>query len=263
MVIGYYGPNGSCKTLCMTREFTGYQTVFCNYHYQAQPYQKVCYDVECSDLFEKLRCYCAHRKVVNGRYVPERICLGIDEAGLNFPARSWKSLSKSEAGLFAQHRKWGIDLLYTAQHFRMVDSILRNNTFLSGYPSHFFSVGWCKYYDGFERSKDAFQYLVTFWLPAYFKMYNTLELVESTKFYFAATEGYDIDDIHFTYGGAVAKLRAASSGSETGAATTPALREESNAETDDGDGDHMSDPPGMASSDDAERNTGGGVAPGQ
>lgn len=230
MVIGYFGFNGCGKTICLTRELTGYQTVFANFHYAAQPGQKVLYDVTCTDLFEGLRYYCAHReKLPNGKYKPERICLAIDEAGLNFPARSWKSLSKQEAGLFAQHRKWGIDLLYTAQHFRMIDSILRNNTAMSGYPSHFFSVGWCKYYEGFERSKDMFQYLVTFWLPAYYKCYNTMELVEATKFYFEDTD--EVRDLKFEYGGVVARHAGTPNGSEDVAAVTaPALDAEKTVE---------------------------------
>lgn len=178
MIIGYLGFNGAGKTLAMSKSLLGYDTVFCNYGFKGSPGQKVCERMDCSQLFDLLRQYTDLVGV--GR---ERIALAIDEAGLNFPARSWKNITKREAYLFAQHRKLGIDLVFTAQNFKMIDSILRNNTAMSSYPRHFFSLFWESWYEGVEKSRDMFLYRSLWWGSKYYHLYNTLEVVESTKFY--------------------------------------------------------------------------------
>lgn len=188
MVIGWFGFNGSGKTLGMTRALTEYDTVFCNYGYRGVAGQKVCQRVDCDVLFEVLRQY--GEVVGPGR---EKVCLAIDEAGLNFPARSWRNISKQEAYLFAQHRKMGIDLLYTAQNARMVDSILRNNTAMGVYPRHFYGYFWETYYEGVEKSKDMFLYRAMWFGGRYYRLYSTLEVVESTKFYMSG-ESVVVDD---------------------------------------------------------------------
>lgn len=178
MIIAYLGFNGAGKTLGMTKGLLGYDTVFCNYGYVGSAGQKVCERVDCSQLFDLLRQYTDLVGV--GK---ERIALAIDEAGLNFPARSWKNISKREAYLFSQHRKLGIDFLYTAQNYKMVDSILRNNTAMCSYPRHFFSLFWESWYEGVEKVRDMFLYRSIWWGSRYYHLYNTLEVVESTKFY--------------------------------------------------------------------------------
>jgi hypothetical protein len=178
MIIGYFGFNGSGKTLALSKALTGYDTVFANYGYQAQKGQKVCELPDCEALFDILKQYTELVGVGS-----EKVALAIDEAGLNFPARSWKNISKREAYLFAQHRKLGIDLLYTAQNVKMVDSILRNNTALSSYPRHFFTLFYEAWYEGCEKARDGFMYR-TLWNGArYYGLYDTLEVVASTKFY--------------------------------------------------------------------------------
>lgn len=172
------GFNGSGKTLAMTKNLLGYDTVFCNYGYRGSPGQKVCQMIDTSSLFDILRQYMDLVGVKR-----EKVALAIDEAGLNFPARSWKNISKREAFLFAQHRKLGIDLLYTAQNAKMVDSILRNNTAMSSYPRHFFGLFWESFYEGAERDRDMFMYRALWLGSKYYKYYDTLEVVESTKFY--------------------------------------------------------------------------------
>lgn len=178
MVIGWFGFNGSGKTLGMTKALLGYDTVFCNYGYKGPAGQKVCQRVDCESLFDLLRQYTDLVGV--GR---EKVVLAIDEAGLNFPARSWKNITKREAFLFAQHRKLGIDLLYTAQNCRMVDSILRNNTAMCSYPRHFFGLFWESWYEGVEKARDMFLYRSLWWGRRYWQYYDTLEVVDSTKFY--------------------------------------------------------------------------------
>jgi hypothetical protein len=174
----------------MTKALTGYDTVFCNYGYVGSRGQKVCQRVDCSTLFDLLRQYNDLMRVLNEEVakagkvpVHERIALSIDEAGLNFPARSWKSISKREAYLFAQHRKLGIDLIYTAQRPQMVDSILRNNTAMSSWPRHFFGLFYEAWYEGCEKEREMFMYR-TMWMGGrYYRLYDTMEIVESTKFY--------------------------------------------------------------------------------
>lgn len=184
MVIGWFGFNGSGKTLAMTKALLGYDTVFANYHFMGVVGQKVCCRVNTEELFDLLRQY--RSLIGSGR---EKVALAIDEAGLNFPARSWRSISKREAYLFAQHRKMDIDLLYTAQNARMVDSILRNNTAMGVYPRHFFSLFWESFYEGVEKRRDMFLYRSVWLGNRYWSHYDTREIVESTKFYFDESEG--------------------------------------------------------------------------
>ena len=188
MIIGYFGFNGSGKTLAMSKALTGYDTVFTNYGYEPQRGQKVCELADCEALFDVLKQYTELVGVGS-----EKVCLAIDEAGLNFPARSWKNISKREAYLFAQHRKLGIDLLYTAQNVKMVDSILRNNTALSSYPRHFFTIFYEAWYEGCDKSRDGFMYRSIWNGARYYGLYDTLEVVASTKFY-EAGETVTIND---------------------------------------------------------------------
>jgi hypothetical protein len=178
VIIAYFGFNGSGKTLAMTKALLGYDTVFANYSFAGARGQKVCQRVDCTALFDILRQY---TEIVGVGH--EKVALAIDEAGLNFPARSWKSISKREAFLFAQHRKLGIDLLYTAQNYRMVDSILRNNTAICAYPRHFFGMFWESWYEGCERDREMFLYRSIWSGRRYYRYYDTMEIVESTKFY--------------------------------------------------------------------------------
>lgn len=189
MITAYLGFNGSGKTLSMCKEMTGYDTVFTNFNYIGRGFQKVCRRTDTDELIDLLLGYTGLIGVGT-----EKIVLGVDEAGLNFPARAWKGLSKKQAYLFAQHRKSGIDFLYTAQNAKMVDSMLRNNTAMSSYPRHFFGLFYETFYEGVEKTKDMFLYR-NMWLGGrYYHLYNTLEVVESTKFYLGTLEVGKIDD---------------------------------------------------------------------
>lgn len=196
MIIGYLGFNGAGKTLAMTKALLGYDTVFANYGFRGAPGQKVCQRVDCSTLFDVLRQYTDLVGVGT-----EKVALAIDEAGLNFPARAWKAITKREAYLFSQHRKMGIDLVYTAQNAKMIDSILRNNTAMSSYPRHFFGLFWESWYEGCERERDMFMYRSMWNGKRYYHYYDTLEVVASTKFYQEAEETPNIGDWHEVFSG--------------------------------------------------------------
>jgi len=77
----------------------------------------------------------------------------------------------------------GIDLVFTAQNYRMVDSILRNNMAMSSYPRHFFGLFYEAWYEGCERDRDMFMYRTMWFGGKYYKLYDTMEIVASTKFY--------------------------------------------------------------------------------
>ena len=52
----------------------------------------------------------------------------IDEAGLIFNNRAWKTLDPTYLIKFAQSRKHGLDIFYTTQHFQNVEKRLRDIT---------------------------------------------------------------------------------------------------------------------------------------
>jgi hypothetical protein len=185
MIVGFFGFNGMGKTLSMVREMIHYDAIFCNFNYLARPKQKVFIGYDTDDLFKLMREYLDNVGGVS--YIKKhhlKICLAIDEAGLNFPARSWKALTKVEAYLFAQHRKLGIDFLYTAQNPIMIDKILRYNTAQGAWLTRFFFIIIESWYQGFDHKKDNFMFRVFYNARSYYKYYDTLEIVESTKIYF-------------------------------------------------------------------------------
>ena len=192
MIYAYFGLNGCGKTLTMVRDLSGYDIVFTNFLFKGYKKQLVIEDFDTVRLFYKMQKVIEKitvRKIVKDRI---RICLAIDEAGLTFPARSFKSLSKEEAFLFAQHRKMGgMDFRYTAQNAIMIDRILRYNTAVSIYPNHFFTFFWVVSYLGFQKKKENFQYR-SFYIRrgAFANLYSTMEIVDSTKYMFADSAVY-------------------------------------------------------------------------
>jgi hypothetical protein len=192
MIYGYFGLNGCGKTLTMVRDLHGYDIVFCNFYFKGYKGQLVVSDFDTVRLFYKMQAVIQKLTPMNIVSKRIKICLAIDEAGLTFPARSFKSLSKEEAFLFAQHRKMGgMDFRYTAQNFIMVDRILRYNTAMSIYPNHFFNFFWSSSYEGFARKKEAFQYRSFYFRRSSFaNLYNTMEIVETTKIYFSDSSSY-------------------------------------------------------------------------
>lgn len=52
----------------------------------------------------------------------------IDEAGAYFNARKWKEISDEDLVKFQQHRKDGLNIIYSTQNFDFVDKMLRQLT---------------------------------------------------------------------------------------------------------------------------------------
>lgn len=189
MIIGFFGFNGQGKSLGMVRELLHYDVVFANFAYIGKKGQEVYTGSDTKELFDSLRLWLDKKGGIS--YIKKyhiRIVLAIDEAGLNFPARSWKNLSTTEAYLFAQHRKLGIDFLYTAQNSIMVDRILRYNTAIGIWMIKFFCIFFERFYQGTERKKENYMYPEFFLGFPYYKHYDTYEIVESTKFYIEGKE---------------------------------------------------------------------------
>lgn len=187
MIYGLFGVNGSGKTMTLVHELTKYDIVFTNFNYSGIDTQLVVFDPNTQTLFYKMMALVKHFTVP---YIVKnhiKLALGIDEAGITFPARQFKAMSSEEAYLFSQHRKLGgLDFWYTSQNIYMVDRILRLNTAVSGYPFHFFGLFFCKWYMGLKKNKESFMYTTMFVLNKKLaKLYNTYEEVGSSKFYFS------------------------------------------------------------------------------
>jgi hypothetical protein len=186
MIYGYFGVNGRGKTLTMVKDLKYYDLVFVNFTFRGYPHQLVVQDFDDVRLFYKLKAILDKYGSINLIKKGIKICLAIDEAGLVFPARAFKNLSKEEMFLFSQHRKMGgMDFRYTAQNSIMVDKVLRYNTAYSIYPDHFFNIFWTLSYEGYDKKKENFSgigfYLRTKKLVS---LYSTMEVVESTKYLF-------------------------------------------------------------------------------
>lgn len=52
----------------------------------------------------------------------------VDEAGAYFNARNWQNISEEDLVKFMQHRKDGLNIIYSAQNFDHVDKMLRQLT---------------------------------------------------------------------------------------------------------------------------------------
>jgi hypothetical protein len=192
LIYAYYGLNGCGKTLTLVHDLHGYDIIFSNFNFKGYKGQLVVNDFDTVRLFYKMQAII--EKLTIKRILTEhiKICLAIDEAGLTFPARSFKSLSKEEAFLFAQHRKMGgMDFRYTAQNAIMVDRILRFNTAIAIFPNHFWVFFWVVSYMGFAKKKDAFLYRTFYFRRNSFaSLYSTMEIVESTKYLFTDSSAY-------------------------------------------------------------------------
>jgi hypothetical protein len=197
MIYGYFGVNGRGKTLTLVKDLKYYDLVFVNFGFKGYAGQLVVQDYDDVRLFYKLKAILDKFGSVNLIRKGVKICLAIDEAGLVFPARAFKNLSKEEMFLFSQHRKLGgMDFRYTAQNPIMVDKVLRYNTAYSIYPDHFFNIFWTMSYEGYEKKKENFSglgfYIRTKKLV---DLYSTMEVVESTKYLFDNENKYkEIED---------------------------------------------------------------------
>lgn len=193
MIIVFAGFNGSGKTISLCREMVTYDKVFCNFSYKGKNGQEVHVCGEVDELFRELLRFIRRMGGVKAiRKAKLKVAFCVDEAGVDFSSRSFKAITRNTAYLFAQHRKLGIDFLMTAQNVQMLDRMLRLNVAITAYCSHFFGFGLQRWFSGITEKKDARLYTVVYWLPAFYKYYDTYEIVESTQF---LMEGAEMDEL--------------------------------------------------------------------
>lgn len=189
MIAAIVGLAGSGKTMMLTRQCATYDVIVCNYrlHEQYFPNQtKIYYVKDVEDFFslgymDLATGYAAHHK---------RVILAIDEAGLFFPAQAFKKMPSSFMYLFAQHRKLGVDLWYTAQSMRQVNTLLKVNTMISYEVGHLWRLFYFTVWDrDWVRRKGALQWRGLYWArPIDEKRYNTREMLDGADWYIKSTE---------------------------------------------------------------------------
>lgn len=109
MILGFGGLPGAGKTYSMierARKWRGKRPIFSN--------MNLTWAEEFSNLSEL-------------RLVTNALVL-IDEAGIWFNSRKWNKLDEETMAWFAQHRKHGCDMMWTAQRVMGVDSSIRGLT---------------------------------------------------------------------------------------------------------------------------------------
>jgi hypothetical protein len=184
MIMAFSGFNGSGKTISLVRELLTYKVVFCNFNYKGRPDQKIFRGIDTDELFRMLREYI--ESIGGIKYIKENhitIALAIDEGGLLYSSSFWKKMTRIEAYLFAQHRKLGIDFYYSTQNMGMINRTLRYNTACICFCWHFFFFGVQKWFVGFQKKKENKLYESYYFLPAYYKYYDTNEIIEATRFF--------------------------------------------------------------------------------
>lgn len=75
-----------------------------------------------------------------GRIAPKLII--IDEANLTCPSRYWNKLDPRVLYYWSQSRKLGLEIIWTAQHERRVDTALREITYRIWHSHHFGKLHW-------------------------------------------------------------------------------------------------------------------------
>ena len=189
MIAAIVGLAGSGKTMTLTRQASTHDVIIANYrlHEQYFPKQTLIYYVKDVEDFFTL----GYMDLATGYAAKnKRVILAIDEAGLFFPSTAFKKMPSSFMYLFAQHRKLGVDLWYTAQSMRQVNTLLKVNTMLTYDMGHLWSFFYFSVWDrDYIRRKGALQ-----WRGFYFarptdkKRYNTLEMLDGAAWYLASTE---------------------------------------------------------------------------
>jgi hypothetical protein len=189
MIVLISGLAGSGKTALLTRQCVTYDMIIANYRLHEQLFPdktKIYYVKDVEDFFslgymELATAYAAQHK---------RVILAIDEAGLFFPAQAFKKMPSSFMYLFAQHRKLGVDLWYTAQSVRQVNTLLRVNTMLSYEVGHLWRLMYFSVWDrDYIKRKGCLQWRGFYWLRAVdMHRYNTLEMLDGAAWYIKSTE---------------------------------------------------------------------------
>jgi len=191
MIAAIVGLAGSGKTMTLTRQASTYDVIMCNYRLHEQYFPKATkiYYVKDVEDFFRLN-YMDLAIAIAAQKRNNRVILAIDEAGLFFPSTAFKKMPSSFMYLFAQHRKLGVDMWYTAQSMRQVNALLKVNTMISYDMGHlwsffYFSV-WNKDY---IQRKGALQWRGCYWArPTDKKRYNTLEMLDGADWYIRSTE---------------------------------------------------------------------------
>lgn len=130
MIYGYVGLMGQGKTYGATREalkaLKKGAKVLANYHIEGCEYAHTW-----DDVLEATIAFGEETKaaVEEGKPRP-RLMVVIDEANLWCPSRFWQKLDPRLLYFWAQSRKLGLDIVYTAQHEARVDTALREITYM-------------------------------------------------------------------------------------------------------------------------------------
>lgn len=189
MIAAVVGLAGSGKTMTLTRQCSTYDMIIANYRLHEQYFPKktlIYYVKDVEDFFSLGYMDLASATAAKNK----RVILAIDEAGLFFPSTAFKKMPSSFTYLFAQHRKLGVDLWYTAQSMRQVNTMLKVNTMLTYTMGHLLSLFYFSVWDrDYVNRKGALQ-----WRGFYFaraidkKRYNTLEMLDGADWYIRSTE---------------------------------------------------------------------------
>jgi len=189
MIAAVVGLAGSGKTMMLTRQCATYDVIICNYRLHEQYFPKktlIYYVKDVEDFFtlgymDLATGYAAQKK---------RVILAIDEAGLFFPSTAFKKMPSSFMYLFAQHRKLGVDLWYTAQSMRQVNTLLKVNTMMSYDVGHLWRLFYFSVWDrDWVRRKGALQWRGMYWARSIDeRRYNTLEMLSGADWYIRSTE---------------------------------------------------------------------------
>jgi hypothetical protein len=190
MIAAIVGLAGSGKTMTLTRQASTYDVIMCNYrlHEQYFPGTKIYYVKDVEDFFTLN--YMDLAIAIAAQKHNNRVILAIDEAGLFFPSTAFKKMPSSFMYLFAQHRKLGVDMWYTAQNMRQVNSLLKVNTMITYDMGHWWSLFYFSVYDrDYVRRKGTLQWRGLYWArPIDKKRYNTLEMLSGADWYIKSTE---------------------------------------------------------------------------
>lgn len=124
------------------------------------------------------------RQIDEPNYKNIKLILALDELGALLRAGDWMS-SKNEilSKIITMSRKLNIDIIYTTQHFSMIDRIIRRITTIyldMDYDDETDIVTM----DNFERNNEGLQYVETIEvekLSRFFKSYNTYEIIEPNE----------------------------------------------------------------------------------
>jgi hypothetical protein len=191
MIAAIVGLAGSGKTITLTRQCATYDVIICNYRLHEQYFPKatkIYYVKDVEDFFTlgymDVAIAAAAQKHNN------RVILAVDEAGLFFPSTAFKKMASSFMYLFAQHRKLGVDLWYTAQSMRQVNALLKVNTMITYEMGHLWDFFYFAVWDrDWVRRKGSLQWRGYYWAtPTDKKRYNTLEMLSGADWYIRSTE---------------------------------------------------------------------------